>query len=83
VQQGIKAGSSSAQGAADSMVSVPDSPGGRASGGARNITIEIGDIHVHTNARDAGGIAGSIKAELERIFEGVAVQLGAPTPGGA
>lgn len=83
VQQGINAGAPSAQGAVSSMLSVPDSGESKSAGGARSVTIQVGDVHVHTNARDAQGIGQSLKAELERILEGVALQLGAPTPGGA
>lgn len=82
VQQGINAGAAGAQGSAESMVSVPDAQSGGGGGASRSITISIGDIHVHSSARDAGGLGQSLKAELERILEGVALQLGAP-PGGA
>ncbi len=83
LQQGIKAGTPSAQSDVESMIAVPDEPRSGSARGGRTITIQVGDVHVHTNARDAQGIGQSLKAELERIFEGVAVQLGAPTPGGA
>lgn len=83
VQQGIKAGTPGAQGAADSMIRVPDEPTEGKGRGGRSVTIHVGDVHVHSNARDAEGLGKSLKAELERIFEGVAIQLGAPTPGGA
>lgn len=83
VQQGINAGTPGAQRSADSMVSVPDAPAGGAGGGSRSITVNVGDVHVHSSARDANGLGQAFKAELERILEGVALQLGAPTPGGA
>lgn len=82
VQQGINAGTPSMQRSADSMVSVP-SRRESSSGSSRSVNISIGDIHVHGSGSDAKGIGMSIKAELERILEGVAMQLGAPTPGSA
>ena len=80
VQQGINAGAQGAQGAASSMVSVPDSL--VSTGGAsRSVTINVRDINVTASGGDAKGIGQSIKAELERILEGVAIQLGAPAGG--
>ncbi len=84
VQQGIKAGAPAAQGAAASMVSLPDQPMSGGGGGGARLTFNFGDVHVHGGEdRGARGIAQDIKAELERILEGVAIQIGAPTPGGA
>jgi hypothetical protein len=83
VQAGISAGAPGAQRAADSMVSVPDAPYGAGGGASRNVTIDVGGITVNSSAGDARGIAQDIRAELERILEGVAIQLGARVPGGA
>lgn len=86
---GVKAGAVDAQAAVDGMISVPRDgtdpasqvaqPDAAKSGGAAGGgSVTIGELHVHSTATDAKGLAVSIKQELESILEGVALQMGAP-----
>lgn len=44
-------------------------------------SITIGDIVINTDAKDAPGLAADFKREIERVLEGIALQLGAPVAG--
>lgn len=83
LEQGITAGTPRVAGAVDRMVEVPaDAPAAGGAGGAaaRSEThISIGDIHVHTTATDAPGIAQDIRSALAEILEGLAITAGAPS----
>lgn len=93
VQQGIEDGTPGARRAAETMIPGPRIPdaaapaaaasGARAGGTGATVNVSIGDLHVHTTAKDAPGIVGDLRAELVRMLEGVAIELGAPLPGGA
>jgi len=52
----------------------PGGRGGAPRGGDRRV--EIGELHIHTKATDARGIAASIRDALAAELEGVAVELG-------
>lgn len=75
VEQGVEQGSPAAQRSVDDMVT-PRVPGfGR--GGAGGVNVSIGDVYLNTTADTARDIAGDIKRELQRMLEGVAIELGA------
>jgi hypothetical protein len=74
--QGIEAGTADVQGAAERMVSVP-AAAPRGTAAARGPSIVIQNLNV-TGGSDARGLAMSVKLELERILEGVAIEMGAP-----
>jgi hypothetical protein len=46
------------------------------------VTITIGDVNIQSSAADAKSIAVDIRSELEKILEGLVVQMGAKVPGG-
>ena len=90
VAQGVEQGSPDAAAAVDSMVSVPAAPQSDAStDGARSVqntstrsaSVTIGELHVHASSgsgdSEARDIAIEIKREIERVLEGVALQMGA------
>jgi hypothetical protein len=43
--------------------------------------VSIGDLHVHTQATEAKGLGEDLRAELTRVLEGLALQLGANMAG--
>ncbi len=87
IAMGIKVGVDSkaddAQGAVNKAVGAPAGGGGGAGGGASGGGVSIGELHVHVGeAKNPTELGASIKRELERILQGVAMQMGAPDPGG-
>lgn len=96
LQVGVERGRPGAQRVVSRLVDVPRAPRiapgdvepasgeptvKRPAAQASTVTVTVGDIHVHgVNAREQGE---DLKRQLERIFEGVAVQMGARLPGGA
>lgn len=81
VEQGIEQNAGGAESAASGMVNAPPAGGGGGgrAGGAQ-ITIEVGGVVVTAQGGDAKAIAGSIRTELEQVFEQLALQLGAAIP---
>jgi hypothetical protein len=76
VSVGIGASRHEVEAATVALAPMPPS-GGRGSsprGGDRRV--EIGELHIHTKATDARGIAASIRDALAAELEGVAVELG-------
>lgn len=83
---GIKAGEADVAAAAKDIAPVPPATPGKPEAGPRTgntSTINVGDIHVHMEggtghaAADGREIARSVKAEIERVLMGVAIQMGA------
>lgn len=81
VEEGVNAGAPSVQGAVGDMVDVPQ--GGAARAGGSNVSISIGDVHVHTSGTTSGEIARDFRRDLERVLKEVAFSMGAAAPGGA
>jgi hypothetical protein len=80
IKVGVDAKSDEAQGAVNAAVGAPAGGGG---GGASGGGVNIGELHVHVGeAKNPAELGASIKRELERILQGVAMQMGAPDPGG-
>lgn len=79
VKQGVESAAPDAQAAASGMVEAPPASGGSGSGArGGSITIDVGGIVVNAESGDqAKQIAGSIRTELEQVFEQLALQLGA------
>lgn len=90
---GVDAGAPTARSAVNDMVDVPRMPAGERAPdaaarppvagptGAAGAVVNIGDIYVNSKASDAKGLAADFKREIERVLEGVAIQLGAPNVG--
>lgn len=78
VEKGVEKGTPGTQRAVDDMVDVPSAgKGARGSrAGGRSVTIE--SLNVYATSDKPQDLAVDIKRELERILEGVAVQMGAP-----
>jgi hypothetical protein len=88
---GIKKGTPGVQGAVDGMMPDAKTPGGGGGAGAAGVapiagrgggasaSVVIRELHVHAGSggADTRQIALSLKAELERILQGVAFELGA------
>jgi hypothetical protein len=55
-------------------------PAAAGAGGGRSVQITTGDIHVHASSDKPREMALDIKRELERVLEGVALELGALLP---
>jgi len=77
--EGVEDGSGAVESAVGSMVSLPASqspaPGSARSGGTYSIT-----LNVDATGKDAGGIASSIRAQLEDLMAQLAAESGAPEP---
>jgi hypothetical protein len=71
-------GSSRHEVEAATVALAPTLPRGERSGGSRGSrgNVSIGEMHIHTKATDARGIAASIRDALAAELEGVAVELG-------
>lgn len=82
LEQGIAAGAPRVAGAVDRLVEVPAdaaaAEGGAAAAARSETHISIGDVHIHTQATDAQGVAQDLGAELARILEGLVITSGAP-----
>lgn len=81
---GVDSNADQAQGSVAAAAATPAGPRGGGGGGLGG-GVSIGEIVINMggaggNARD---LAEGIKRELERILQGVAMQLGAPEPAGA
>jgi hypothetical protein len=85
VVSGIQTGTPDAQRAASSMISIPNTPsaagpaqsqGKAAKGGGHTITIE--QLTVQGSGDKPREIAMDIKREIERVLEGLAIEMGAP-----
>lgn len=76
---GISEGADAATGAVEGLAgdAADAAPGGRGAGGAAR-SLSIGEIHIHTAATDARGIAEELRQKLAEVFEGLALQTGAP-----
>lgn len=90
--EGIEAGSPEAQRAAANMVDAtsiqlgnsaqqraaaqPATAGAPAATGG-NVTLTIGELHVHAESSEPKSLAVALRREVEAIFEGVGLQLGA------
>lgn len=79
VQQGVESGTPGARAAVEDMVSPRDvrAPAPAARAGSAKVEVNVGDIHVHTQSTEAKGIAQDIRAEMIRVFESLAIQMGA------
>lgn len=76
--EGVDRGAGAANRAVTELVGAPSgSPTGRGGGSPSSVVIE--ELHVHTAATDAAGIARDIVAELAEAFHGLALQ-GGTTP---
>lgn len=81
IKIGVDAKSGEAQGAVNSAVGAPSSGGG--AGGSSGGGVTIGELHLHVGeAKGARALGESVKRELERILQGVAMQMAAPAPEG-
>ncbi len=88
---GVEQGTPDLRRAVGGMVSMPSAPRlGEASqrgpdraavAGPRSSSVSIGEIHLHTSSDKPREMAQDFKRELERVLEGVAIQLGAPMAG--
>jgi hypothetical protein len=93
VEAGVKQGAPRAQRAVGSMIDVPPAPSVPASGGAsggaagasaasaRGPILTIGELHFHAHDQQPREMADDLRRELERVFESLAVSLGAAVPG--
>lgn len=92
VEAGIDRGTPRVEAASDRMLDAPSIPSepapssgqsalARAPGAAPSVSVSIGDVVVHSAAKDAAGMVGDIRRELEKLLEGVAIQMGAPVGG--
>jgi hypothetical protein len=78
---GVEAGAPAAQSAVDGLVRVPSvAPAGGAAGrsgeGAR--TVSIAEIHIHASTSDPQELAESFRDQVARLFEDLAIEMGAP-----
>jgi len=92
VEAGVKQGAPRAQRAVGSMIDVPPAPSAPASGGAgggaagasagaRGPILTIGELHFHAHDKQPREMADELRRELERVFESLAITLGAAVPG--
>lgn len=72
---GVDAGAPSATAAVNELVAVPE--GGGIASSAPGASISIGEVHVHTSATDARGIALDIRDQLAEVLSGLALERGA------
>ena len=72
---GVGMGGGSVESAVSSMASSAVSGVG---GGGAARSVSIGELHVHTSATDSRGIAESLRDEVIRVFEDLAIEMGAP-----
>lgn len=75
---GVDAGTPSAQGAVESMVSVPAESGAGASSRGAVMSFSFGDIHIGGHGGESGrAMAESFREELVRVLQGAALEMGA------
>lgn len=85
VQQAVRLGRPDVEREIEGLVRVPTDMGAAAAqaGGATalalssSVTVQVGDINIHTAATDAKGIVADVRGQIEQLFEDVATQLGA------
>jgi hypothetical protein len=77
LEQGIDDGAGNAQAAADRMVTPTAPTAARGAARSGNVTVHVGDVHVNSAGENAREIVADIKVELQRMLEGVAIELGA------
>lgn len=83
VATGIRSGFPAIRRATSDMVQVPSMTaqgvlaGGRLGGGGRGGSVTIANLTVNAGGSDAHSIALDIRAEIERVLEGAAIQMGA------
>lgn len=82
---GVDRGMPAAMDAVGRVVSVPtDAPaeaGGASSlarAGGAPVSVSIGDVHIHTQSNDPADHARSFRDQVAQLFEGAAIQMGAP-----
>lgn len=78
VEKGVEKGTPGTQRAVDDMVGVPKAGVGAGGGRSGGSSISIESLNVYASSDKPQDLAIDIKRELERILEGVAVQMGAP-----
>jgi hypothetical protein len=57
--------------------------GAAAARGDTRVEVHVGEINVHTTSDRPRDMAVELRAELVRVLEGVAIELGVPQPEGA
>jgi hypothetical protein len=76
---GVDEGAHIATGAVEGLAGdAGDAGAGRAGAGGAARSLSIGEIHIHTAATDARGIAEDMREKLAEVFEGLALGAGAP-----
>jgi hypothetical protein len=96
VEAGVEVGTPRAQRAVNAVVDVPATPRlqlpqpaapaptpAAAPPSSSSVSVVIEQLHIHGAGDKPQDFALDLKRELERIFEGLAVSMGAPVPGGA
>lgn len=81
---GVDSNADQAQGSVAAAAATP-ALAGRGGGGGGGGAVSIGEIVINMGGAGAGGareLAEQVKRELERVLQGVAMQLGAPAPAG-
>lgn len=73
---GVEAGTPEADRAIGGMVEIPS--GGGPSSASSSRSVSIGELHVHSQATDAAGIAQDIRDQLASVLEGLVLEMGAP-----
>lgn len=73
---GVEAGTPEADRAIGGMVEVPSTGGASSASSTRSVS--IGELHVHSQATDAAGIAQDIRDQLASVLEGLVLEMGAP-----
>jgi len=92
VAVGVRQGSPEARESVDAMVATPQlasaapastmpAPRVPAAAGRAPVTVNVGDVHIHTTGETASELEGDIRRQLEAILQSVALQLGAPPEG--
>ncbi len=79
--EGIEGGSKGVTGALNNMVQLPAPPAGKASTSTSSSSNTV-TIHIHAPSGDAKDIASEVERVVSDLFEGVAIQMGAPLPEG-
>jgi hypothetical protein len=85
IESGVKSGTPSVRRSVTDMVSSPTIPDistaepgarGRGAGASQSIHVEIHSLTVQATGDQPSSIAADIKAELQRVLEGVAIEFG-------
>lgn len=75
--EGVERGRRETDAAVGAMVAAPTAGPARGAGGGGPV-ITVGDLHIHTTASTASGIAGDIVGELASALEGIFISGGSP-----